>query len=592
MLDGRYMRVLNIDLSSGKIDIEDREDLYEYLGGLGLATKLLEENLRYDLDPLAPEQPIILSIGLLSTIYPVVTKMVYMFRSPLTGNLGESYAGGRAALALRYAGYDAVVISGKAERPVYLVIGPQVVHIRKADPLWGTGVEEAGRYLRELEPGRGFRSTLRIGQAGEKLVKFAGVNVDTYRHFGRLGGGAVFGSKNLKAIVIHGDRHYPIPKEVFKNYKEVYQEIYEKVTETDLMEKYHDLGTPVNILRLNAMNALPTRNLQSSTFDYAEELSGEAFAQHNLVRQVACIGCPVGCIHLALHRHRFGEPQEWESTVMSYDHEPIFALGTFLGMTTRSDFLALLEKIEGYGLDAISTGVLLGWATEAFQQGLIDEHLLGTRLEFGYLDGYLTVVDNLVKRSNHLYRAMAEGTEFAARQYGGLDFAMTLGRHEMTGYHTGYGAAFGQAVGLRHSHLDNAGYSFDQSEDYEEGEWLVDSILEEEKLRCLTNCLIVCLFARKVYDVETITKAYRAIGLNVSQEQLVELGERIYAAKLRIKEKLGFDFGELRFPRRFFETPSLHGQLSEEKMLSLLDLFLKKVEKIKNKHNLERQPGQ
>lgn len=93
--------------------------------------------------------------------------------------------------------------------------------------------------------------------------------------------------------------------------------------------------------------------------------------------------------------------------------------------------------------------------------------------------------------------------------------------------------------------------------------------------------MIVCLFARKVYDVETITKAYRAIGLNVSQEQLVELGERIYAAKLRIKEKLGFDFRELRFPRRFFETPSLHGQLSEEKMLSLLDLFLKKVRKNK-----------
>ncbi len=585
MLDGRYMRVLNIDLSSGKIDIQDREDLYEYLGGLGIATRLLEEHVRYDLDPLAPEQPIVLAIGLLSAIYPVVTKTVYMFRSPLTGNLGESYAGGRSALALRYAGYDAVVITGKAERPVYLVIGPQVVHIRKADPLWGTGVEEAGRYLRELEPGRGFRSTLRIGQAGEKLIKFAGVNVDTYRHFGRLGGGAVFGSKNLKAIVIYGDRHYPIPKHIFKAYKEVYQEIYDKVTKTDLMEKYHDLGTPVNIMRLNAMNALPTRNLQSSTFEYAEELSGEAFAEHNLVRQVACTGCPVGCIHLALYRHRFGEPQEWESTTLSYDHEPIFALGTFLGMTTRSDFLALLEKVEGYGLDVISTGVLLGWATEAFQRGLIDENLLGTRLEFGYLEGYLTAVDNLVKKSNQLYQAMAEGTEFAARQYGGLDFAMTLGKHEMTGYHTGYGAAFGQAVGLRHSHLDNAGYSFDQSEDYEEGEWLVDSILEEEKIRCVTNSLIICLFARKVYDIETISKAYRAIGIDVSQEQLEELGEKIYASRLRVKEKLGFDFSQLRFPKRFFETESLHGRLSEEKMQNLLHLFLKRIEIIKLKHN-------
>jgi aldehyde:ferredoxin oxidoreductase len=195
MLNETYVKVLDVDLGTGKVRVQKRADLFGYLGGAGLATALLREYVQPQADALAPEQPIVLAIGPLSTIFPAVTKVVAMFKSPLNGELGESHAGGRLALAMRYAGYDALVIHGQAARPTYLYIDSHEVRLKRADTLWGMDAEEAGRVLRDLEPGRGQRSIMRIGPAGERLVRYALVNCETYRHFGGLGLGAVFGSK-------------------------------------------------------------------------------------------------------------------------------------------------------------------------------------------------------------------------------------------------------------------------------------------------------------------------------------------------------------------------------------------------------------
>ncbi len=581
MLNSKSIRVLKIDLSSGIFEVRERTDLMAYLGGVGIAAKLLDEEVLYDKDPLDPEQPIIFAIGPLSTIFPVVTKTVCMFRSPLTGELGESYAGGRLAMSMLYAGYDAIVIKGRASRPVYLSVGSKRVQIKKADPLWGTSIEDAGRYLREMESGRGFRSIVRIGQAGEQLVRFACLNVDTYRHFGRLGAGAVFGSKHLKALVVTGENSYPIPEEKIKEYRKVYQEIYNKITKTEIMEKYHDLGTPVNILTLNEMKALPTRNLQSGSYDQAEDMSGESFAEERLVRKMACIGCPIGCIHIGQYRRMFGEKShEYETLNLSYDYELIFALGSFLGTQNKDEFFALLDKVESYGVDVMSTGVLLGWLTEAYQHGLISEADLGTKLEFGNTEGYLKVLDALVKGENELYRNLAFGSEVASAKYGGQEYAMTFGKNEMTGYHTGYGAALGQAVGARHSHLDNAGYSVDQKYSLDDRDAFVGAIFNEEVARCVSNSLTICLFARNVYDFPTTVKALNSIGIEMSEADLQAAAQRIYRLKLEIKRKMGFDFRTLRFPKRFFETPTLHGPMQEEIMQDLLNRYVASVEQL------------
>lgn len=579
MLNETYIRLLEVDLSTGKVRARRREDLYGYLGGSGLATALLREYVRPDLDPLAPEQPIVLAIGPLSTIFPAVTKVIAMFRSPLNGELGESHAGGRLALAMRYAGYDALVIRGRASRPVYLYVDSDEVLLKRADSLWGMGAEEAGRVLRDIEPGRGHRSIMRIGPAGERMVRYALVNCETYRHFGRLGLGAVFGSKLLKAIYVSGDNDFPIPD--VKTYNKVYTDIYKRLVETDAMQKYHDLGTPGNVLPLHEMGALPTRNLQSGRFEGAAEISGEAFADNDLMRKVACSGCPIGCIHIALLRQQFGEEHEYSWTGISYDYELVFSLGSLLGIASRHGFLRLLECVAQHGLDAIATGVTLAWATEAAGRGLIDTAELGTSLAFGDVERYLKAIDAIVAGESELSRYLALGATAAAARYGGSDFALALGGNPVAGYHTGYANIVGQLVGARHSHVDNAGYSLDQKPRELTDEGIVDGLIAEEKERNALNSLAICMFARKVYDRPTVLAALNAIGIPWGEAEWVALGQRIYREKVALKESFGFDYRALEVPARFYETSTPRGKLDPARMERLLALFNRRLEEIK-----------
>lgn len=570
-----YIRVLYIDLASKKIKVEHRKDLCDYLGGVGVASKLLEENMRADLSPLDETQPIIFAIGAASTIFPVITKTVAMFISPLTGELGESYAGGRLALTLFMAGYDAVVIIGKASKPVYIKINRNNVEFKDARSLWGLSSDDVGGFIRENEPGSGKRSILRIGPAGENLVSYASVCVDTYRHFGRLGLGAVFGSKNLKAVTVIGDKSVPIKN--FKDYFKVYQDIYNKVTDTEIMEKYHDVGTPINLEPLNDMSSLPTKNLQNSSFDHIEAVSGEAFARKNLVRKMACTGCPVGCIHIGQFRREFDKGYEYEVVSVGYDYELIFALGTFLGITTTDEILQIIDVVEQLGMDAMSSGVTLGWATEAYQRKIVSDKETIVPLEFGNAKNYMKALQYISVGENEFYKALGKGTAAASELYGGRDFAMNFAKNEMPGYHTGYGAIVGAVAGSRHSHLCNAGYSTDQSKADFDKERVVDALFKEELERCMLNSLVICLFARKVYDRATIIAALNSIGYKLNDEDLTAIAGRIYKTKLRIKKALNFDITKVKLAKRFFETPTLNGVLDEKTAYEMIELYNNKI---------------
>lgn len=578
MLNQNRIRVLHIDLSRKNYEILERQDLFDYLGGVGVAAKLFSELVHPEADSMDPGQPIVLAIGPLTTIFPLVTKTVAVFRSPLTGHWGESYAGMRLAFALRFSGYDAVVISGRSDKLTYVVVSPEGVEFKDAVRLKELSTEETGRILRETEPGRGHRSTIRIGPAGERGVRFAGVNVDTYRHFGRMGLGAVMGAKNLKAVVVYGENSYPIENP--KAYRRVYEQIYNQAVNTEIMEKYHGLGTPSNVVPLSELGALPTRNLQYNRFEKAEEIGGEAFAVHTLIRKLACTGCPVGCIHVGLFRREYAPGYEYETVPLAYDHELIFALGSFLGIGTREGVFSLIEKAELLGLDAISTGVILGWMTEAQEKGLIGREEVGTNLAFGEVDGYLTVMDRLVDQPNALYAKLAEGLATAVNQLGGGDFACLLGGHEMAGYHTGYGFVLGQTVGARHSHLCNAGYALDQEQGIlNDPDELVRRLIAEEKWRQVLNSLCVCLFARKIYDEATTEAALRAVGIEADQERLRELGDKIFHLKLETKRRLGYDPAQVSFPRRYLETPTLQGRLDEAVLHDLYQRYWNQVYK-------------
>ncbi|MDP3046005.1 MAG: aldehyde ferredoxin oxidoreductase N-terminal domain-containing protein, partial [Chloroflexota bacterium] len=325
-------RVLYIDLSRRRFSVQDRSDLFsKALGGSSVAIRLLEEECPDGTDPLGPQNPIILSVGPLVGLFPIASKTVAMFKSPHTGNLGESHAGGRSAVAIRMAGYGAIVIRGASISPVYLVVDGDEVHFRDASALWGMSSSyTVASVMRDRESGSGLRSIMRIGRAGERGVTYASVITETYRHFGRLGLGAVFGSKQLKGLVVTGRRaiHPANPRD----YRQLYDDIFRAATESPLMKKYHNLGTPMNVLPLNALGALPTRNLQQARFEGAEGISGEQMAERFLGRRIACAHCPVACIHLAaLRLPHPKEPYIFKTAMIGYDYEPIYALGSMLG---------------------------------------------------------------------------------------------------------------------------------------------------------------------------------------------------------------------------------------------------------------------
>ncbi|MCL2557506.1 MAG: hypothetical protein FWE09_03420 [Treponema sp.] len=572
MINEKHIKVLYIDLGTRKVRVELREDLFEYLGGVGVASKLLLENMNPEAQPLDPSQPIVFAIGALSSVFPVVSKTVAMFVSPVTGELGESYAGGRLAYTMFNAGLDAIVITGQAKFPCYISINNNLIDIIDARAFWGLTADRLGQFIRTLGAGSGKRSIIRIGPAGENLCKIANVNVDTYRHFGRMGLGAVFGSKKLKAIQITGDgsKKASDPKKYFA----AYNEIYKRVTTTPIMSKYHDLGTPINVNVLNNIGALPTRNLKQASFEGAEEISGEAFADHNLIRKMACSGCPVGCVHIGQVRREFDKGHEYEILHVAYDYELIATLGSYLGISDRNAILELIEAVEEYGLDAVSGGICLGYATECLEKGIITKEQTIVDLAFGDKDGYLSAIKYMATKANDFYAALSDGVHVASNRYGGRECALSIAKNEMPAYHTGYGAIVGYACGARHSHLCNGGYSLDQGRKNLDNAQLVNDLFEEEIKRCVLNSLVICLFARNVYDNETIIKALDVIGITgYTDEKLGELGRKIYKVKLQIKEKLGFDLTDVQISKRVFQTPAMGEMLNKNVVREMIAMF-------------------
>lgn len=574
-------RVLHIDLSRRIFHVEDRKNLFErYLGGTGVATSLLLENCPKHAEPLGPDNPIIFAVGPLTGLFPLASKTVAAFKSPLTRNLGESHAGGRSAVAIRSAGYGAIVIKGSSETPVYMSIHGRDVHFRDASGIWGiVNAITVGRVIRELESGAGMRTIMRIGGAGENLVSYACVTTETYRHFGRLGLGAVFGSKKLKALVVSGRESIDVEDE--GRYRELYDDIYKAAVESPVMKKYHDIGTASNILPLNELRGLPVMNLRMPSFQDIEQISGEKLVEGYLGRRVACAHCPVACIHIAALREPYErEPYFYKTSMISYDYEPVYSLGAMLGIFKIEGFLKLMDEVETMGLDAMSTGVALAWATEAFEKGMIGkEETLGLALRWGDYSTYMIAVEHIARTSNEFYEALSKGVEYASSRYGGKDFALSFGSNEMPGYHTGPMCYVGYLTGSRHSHLDSAGYSLDQKviagEAFPSPEEAAEKLFKEEAWRQILNSLVVCLFSRGIYHKDVILDALEICGVNLVGEDLDQMSFEIMRNKFGFKLREGFNTEEIRIPRRIFETETPLGKLDEGYLRRSVESFFK-----------------
>jgi aldehyde:ferredoxin oxidoreductase len=255
--------------------------------------------------------------------------------------------------------------------------------------------------------------------------------------------------------------------------------------------------------------------------------------------------------------------------MLGYDHELIYAMGSMLGGSDVPGMFQLIDEAEVQGLDVMSTGVTLAWATEALEQGIISaQETDGLALAWGSYPAYIEAVQRIVSQPNEFYRALARGVEHAASIYGGADFALAFGGNEMPGYHTGPAVHLTYLTGARHSHLDSAGYGLDQkagtSGQALTPEGVADALLEEERWRQVLSSLVVCFFARGVYTPETILHSLAAAGLDRSPDDLARLGKETLRRKHDFKIREGFDPTALRIPRRILETPSPLGTLDED----------------------------
>jgi aldehyde:ferredoxin oxidoreductase len=569
-----HFRVLVADLESARASVELIEGRDSVAGGSGLAALLHEKYGHPDKPWDDPAQPLIFAIGPLTGYYPLMSKTVCAFRSPYHNQYAESHGGGRSAMALRLADYDALVIIGTARRPSCLVVGSRTFEVKDVHFLWGKDLQVTGKTLRRMFPGSGHRSILRIGPAGERRSPIACINVDTYRHFGRLGGGAVMGAKLLKGIVILGDGSFALPEG--KDYPAVFQDVYKQLTATDIMSKYHNLGTPGNVIPLNEIKAMPFRNLQQTSDPSLVGISGERFAKDTLLRNAACAGCPVGCIHIGFVREQFMEENQYLYRQVSYDHELIFSLGSMLGITDCFAVLSLLDVVEKMGLDAISAGVGLAWATEALAKGLISTAETIATLSFGEATGYKEAVHHLAFGTNEFYLTLSQGALKAAARYGGADFACVLGQ-EMAGYATGEVFFASQALGFRHSHLDSGGYAYDQKPKGKTVDDALAFLVKDEQGRVFLTSMVACLFARSVYTEETLATCLNAVGYGALAAGIPTVSGHIQQLRWRQRLATGYDPRSITIPQRFREVVTWKGQIDSAFLDSLTKAYAERI---------------
>ncbi len=569
-----HFRVLTVDLATGKGKIVTVEGRDTVAGGSGLAALLFDKYGNPGKPWDDPEQPLIFAIGPLTGFYPLMSKTVCAFKSPYHDQYAESHAGGRSALSMRFADLDGLVITGRAENPGFLSIGSRHIDLKDVHYMWGMDLQKSGKMLRKMIGGSGHRTIFRIGPAGENLSAYACITVDTYRHFGRLGGGAVMGSKNLKAVAVIGDGVFDIPEG--KAYTKLFEDVHKKLTTTDMMDKYHNLGTPVNVAILNKIKALPVRNLRQTTDPDIKGITGETLAADTLLRNTACAGCPVGCIHIGFVREKYMEPNHYLYHKVTYDHEPVFATGSMLGMTNAFDVLTLIDMAEKMGLDVMSAGVALAWATEALEKGIISENEALVSLKFNEVAGYKTAMKHLGMGSNDFYRLLAQGTMKAAEQYGGEDFACVLGQ-EMAGYATGEVFFVSQAMGFRHSHLDSGGYSYDQKYGDKDVEKALDFLVKDEQGRVLLTSMAACLFAREVYKEELLADCLSALGYRNLADNMEQVAQHVQKMRWQLRLATGFDPGKVKIPGRFTEVTTWKGAVDAAYMDALKNEYAARI---------------
>ncbi|NLI11226.1 MAG: aldehyde ferredoxin oxidoreductase family protein [Peptococcaceae bacterium] len=556
MMFGWMGTILRVNLTDGTIKKEplNKNDACLYLGGRGLGTKIMMDEVDPQVDPLSPENKLIFMTGpLTGTAAACPGRYEVISKAPLTGSIGASNSGGHFGPELKYAGYDGIIFEGKAEKPVYLSINNDEVSLKSAVSLWGKTVFETTDELLKATS-EDARVTC-IGPAGEKLVKFATVMNDKHRAAGRSGLGAVMGSKNLKAVVVRGTKSIQVanPEEFIKACWDARRKLKaHPVTGTGLGA----YGTEILVNILNQSGALPTRNWQESSFEHADETSGETLAAKYLVRNKGCFGCSIGCGRVTRIPDGpfkgFGEGPEYEAG---------WSLGADCGVRDLAAICKANFICNELGFDPITMGSTIACAMEMYEKGILAKEELGRDLNFGDAEGIVEFT-RLTGLREGFGDKMAEGSFRLASMYGHPELSMTVKKQEMPAY-DGRGV---QGMGLEYATSNRGGchvrgyltspeilgipQKLDPLVTTDKAMWL--KIFQD--LTAVVDSANICLFSTFAIGLPEISSMLRtALGWDCTDEEILKIGERIWNLEKLFNLKAGFTKADDRLPDRLLK---------------------------------------
>ena len=556
---GYHGVVLVVDLTTRAVHREPLPEsvLRDFIGGTGLAAYLLYQHCPPGADPLGPENPLIFACSpLVGSRLTTSSKFAVAAKSPLTGMIGDSLSSSFLAVELKRTRCDALVIKGRADRMTLLSVEDDEVKFLDAEYLVGLNTFDTEQAVRN-DLGRRFRVAC-IGPAGENGVRFASIANDGGRQAGRTGTGAVMGSKNLKAIAVRGRS----PAPVFD--RDGLDTIGRGLSAKSLgpaTEKYRTTGTMANVAVFDRLGALPTRNFRQSTFEFAEEVSGEALYEGHFVKNAHCANCTIGCEKILT----VGSGDKKSTGRMEY--ESAFALGPLVGVSDRETVIRASHYCDEVGMDTISAGGTIAWAMECFERGLLTlDDTGGLDLSFGNAEIILTCLESISNKSGKLGKLLAEGSRIASDVIGqnSHDWAMHVKGLEMPGYEPRSlkTMALALAVSTRGAcHNRSSAYEADFSNRVNrlEADALRGRITTDgEDFSAVLDSLIWCKFLRKAFDDfwdESAASLNLITGWDVTPDELKRAGERINNLKKLFNIREGWTRANDTLPPRLLSEP-------------------------------------
>lgn len=565
-------RILRIDLSNRETRIEyvNEKLARMYLGGRGFNITRLYYEVTPDVDPLSPSNKLMIATGpIAGTGFPLGARLNVTAKSPQTGILGDSNAGGHFAAEMKFAGFDQIVVEGRSPRPVYLFISNDFVEIRDAEGLWGMPISKAYEALRR-EIGDPFVQIALIGPAAENGVKFSGIFFNRVRPAARTGLGAVMASKNLKAIAVRGDGYIEVAK----------PEAFERIVEEIELEVYtHEqywprriMGTSRILLAANRIGILPGKHFTEPIVSYAFDVSGEKLALKYNVKNRACFSCIVPCSRVFLVK-KIGEAFLSEGP----EYEALAGMTVRIGNSDLDKALKAIELVNDLGLDVISTSEVISWAMELYSSGLLTKNEVGgLQLDWGNMDAVMKLVTDIAYRRG-FGDILADGVVAAAEKLGkGHDIAFHVKKLEMIQADPrglkGYGLGF--AVSTRGAdHLRSEPF-VELSDDPELGARMFGEpeatlrlgvkgkgrlVAYYENICALVDSLGVCKNLAEnmnILDYEKTARLVEAVtGIELSPREIEAIGERIVNLERVYIAREGVRSIHDTLPQRFLREP-------------------------------------